>query len=189
MSDSIQLSLKRPKHSEIIKACFLELPIIQNILQGYFPNYSKTAKKKIFKLDSANTVHTYTGFRGQNIQINLKFNHKLGRARLIIIQYKCTNKVKSSQNLDFQASFKFRYFFPMNCGIHDNFSNSFKNVPSKNQSVHTVSQLQTRLPCGFQMLHIKMISSCFNVVAAVLALAVLVCVHSTALSVPRSCLW
>lgn len=40
----------------------------------------------------------------------------------------------------------------------------------------------------FQMLHIKMISSCFNVVfAAAVALVVLVCVHSTALSVPRSC--
>ena len=40
-----------------------------------------------------------------------------------------------------------------------------------------------------QMLHIIRISLCFKVVAALAALVVPVCVHSTELSVPRSCLW
>lgn len=151
-------------------------------------------KKEIFKSDSANTVHTCTGFGGQNIHItfsDLPIRHKLRRAPFVIIQYKCTNKVKSCQkNLVFQTSFRFTFFlsfffFQWSVGIHNNFlmpSNFQESVSAYCESTTDTAAMR------LQMLHIKMNSLCFNVVAAVLALAVLVCVHGTALSVPRSCL-
>lgn len=46
--------LRRPKHSEIIKACFLEFLHLQNILQVYFPKWfpkNRTKKKRIKSLN------------------------------------------------------------------------------------------------------------------------------------------
>lgn len=157
-----------PRHSEIIHACFQ-----QNIPRVcFFFQIIPKAEQKRGSLNwySANTVHTYTCLNF------LSNNYKLRRACLNIFQYKCTTKNKTKKRQIRQMFLLFRQYLLIFFLLH-NWWRQFSKLVN--------SEKCPRIQDGC-LLRIRMVSSCFKVVAAVGAPVARV--QSTALffSLPKS---